>query len=174
MVAAMTDGGRALTESEEAGDAFERLDPRQKWVLRTRTALIGLAPAIALGIADLVLAMEIPWQYGLVSLAAAFVYLVIVALLPGRRYRRWGYRMGADSIRIVSGWLFRKDTVVPFARVQHIDVARGPIERIFGVSTLILHTAGSYNSTVALPGLAIDDAGRMREQIRGHIRHDLP
>lgn len=163
-----------MPEEEIDSEPFERLDPRQKWVIRLRTALIGIVPAVALAAADLVLATEIPWQYGLLSLAAAFLYLTIVALFPGRRYRRWGYRMGRDAIRIVSGWIFRRDTVVPFARVQHIDVSRGPIERLFGVATLILHTAGSYNSTVALPGLTLDDANRMREEIRAHIRHDLP
>lgn len=163
-----------MSEDQTQTEPFERLDPRQKWVIRVHTALIGIVPVLALGIADLVLAAEIPWQYGLVSLAVVLVYLALVALFPGRRYRRWGYRMGSDAIRIVSGWVFRKDTVVPFARVQHIDVSRGPIERAFGVSTLILHTAGSYNSTVALPGLALADANRMREEIRAHIRHDLP
>ncbi|MCA1749253.1 MAG: PH domain-containing protein [Parasphingopyxis sp.] len=163
-----------MSDDQQRPESFERLDPRQKWVIRIHTALIGLVPAAALGIADLVLATEIPWQYGAVSLAVVLLYLIAVTVFPGRRYRRWGYQMGEEAIRIVSGWIFRKDTVVPFARVQHIDVSRGPIERMFGVATLTLHTAGSYNSTVALPGLAIDDANRMREEIRRQIGHDLP
>ena len=64
-------------------------------------------------------------------------------------------------------------TVVPFGRVQHIDVAQGPIERSFGLATLILHTAGTRGASVPLPGLLFDEAERMRDRIRVKIRQDL-
>jgi len=62
---------------------------------------------------------------------------------------------------------------VPFGRVQHIDLAQGPLERAFGLATLVLNTAGTRGAAVKLPGLAQADAEEMRDHIRGKIRQDL-
>ena len=80
--------------------------------------------------------------------------------------------MTGDRLRVVRGIWFRSDTVVPFGRVQHIDVDRGPIERYFDLATLTLHTAGSHNASVHLPGLQHDRALAMREEIRAHIKRE--
>lgn len=155
--------------------ALTSLDPRQRAVIRIHMVLAGAVPTALLAIGDTVAdSLLLQWPYGIATGIALFIYLVAIVGLPGRRWRRWGYHMGADAIRIASGWLVRRETIVPFVRVQHIDVSRGPLERAFGVARLTLHTAGSYNSTVALPGLALADAERIREEIRAHIREDLP
>lgn len=155
-------------------DVLTQLDPRQKAVLRVRSLLFGILPLVALGIGAAILERETGfparWPIG----AGLLAYALTVFVLPGRRYRRWGYRQEGRGIRIASGLIVRRETVVPYDRVQHIDISRGPIERFFGVATLTLHTAGSYNSTVDLPGLAHADAERMRDEIRSFIRHDLP
>jgi membrane protein YdbS with pleckstrin-like domain len=57
--------------------------------------------------------------------------------------------------------------------VQHIDVAQGPIQRMLGLATLVLNTAGTRGAAVRLPGLLHGQAEGMREQIRGKIRQDL-
>jgi membrane protein YdbS with pleckstrin-like domain len=92
--------------------------------------------------------------------------------VPLRRYQARGYRLGADRLRVVKGMLFRSDTVVPFGRVQHIDVRQGPIERAYGLGTVVLHTAGNHNASVFLPGLGYDDALAMREEIRAHVKRE--
>ena len=166
-----------MTEDQEIERVEEirmtALDPRQKAVLRIRAMLAGLVPVTMLSVADVVLNRELGFPFGWGIGLGAALYLFAVIGLPSRRYRRWGYHTGKRAIRIASGLLVRRETVVPYDRVQHIDVSRGPIERAFGVATLTLHTAGSYNSTVDLPGLAIDDANRMRDDIREHISQDL-
>jgi uncharacterized protein len=78
--------------------------------------------------------------------------------------------MEAEELHIAQGVWTRIETVVPLARVQHIDVSQGPIERGFGVCRLVLHTAGTMNSRVVLPGLARATAERMRDEIRARIR----
>ena len=62
---------------------------------------------------------------------------------------------------------------MPFARVQHIDLAQGPIERRYGLARLILHTAGTRGASIPLPGLAREEAEAMRDRIRAKIREDL-
>ena len=73
---------------------------------------------------------------------------------------------------MVRGWLFHIDTIVPFVRVQHIDVTRGPLDKMFGTATLVVHTAGTHNSIVSLPGLSPERAAEIRDIIREHIRTD--
>jgi membrane protein YdbS with pleckstrin-like domain len=62
---------------------------------------------------------------------------------------------------------------VPFGRVQHIDVTQGPLERRFGLGTLVLHTAGTRSGAVGLPGLLFEEAGQIRDHIRLKIREDI-
>jgi membrane protein YdbS with pleckstrin-like domain len=66
--------------------------------------------------------------------------------------------------------LFHSDTIIPFGRIQHIDVDQGPVQRRYDLATLSVHTAGSHNDTVSLPGLLHADALALRETIRAHIR----
>ncbi|WP_448658112.1 PH domain-containing protein [Sphingomonas sp. CJ99] len=90
---------------------------------------------------------------------------------PGapRRWRWWGQAFTGTELHVASGWLTRSHTIVPVSRVQHIDVTQGPVERMCGVSTLVLHTAGTANSTVSLPGITRERA----EEIRDSIRHSI-
>jgi uncharacterized protein len=100
------------------------------------------------------------------------VAAVVIARVPLRRFRATGYSVEGHRLRIVRGLLVRTDTTVPFGRVQHIDVRQGPLERIFGLATLTVHTAGTHNASVHLPGLGYDDAVAMRQAIRTHIERE--
>lgn len=153
-------------------NAMTPLDPAQLSVLRIRAALTAtllLIPFLILDSARPVDALPV----GVISAAAALMLLPAALLLPRRRYLSWGYRMEEDELHVGHGVWTRTRTIVPFGRVQHIDVSQGPIERRYGVGTLILHTAGTRTSAMALPGLRFEDAGRMRDHIRGKIRQDL-
>ena len=109
----------------------------------------------------------------LLPLAAFLLAFSSVVYAPRRIYNRLGYALDEKLLRVVRGWLFRTDTIVPFVRVQHIDVGQGPVERAFGLSHLIVHTSGTHNSTVTLPGLRSDLAAATRETIRRHIQTDF-
>ena len=112
------------------------------------------------------------WAAVLVPLLIGFLAFGGVVLGPSRIYRRLGYALDGRLLRVVRGWLFHTDTVVPFVRVQHIDVTRGPLDKMFGTASLVVHTAGTHNSVVTLPGLAPDRATAIRESIRAEIRAD--
>jgi membrane protein YdbS with pleckstrin-like domain len=169
-------GRRGVAEhrqDEDGGGAPEmtRLDSRQIWVLTIRTGLVAAVLALGASILD---GPAREWGLPAFALAGGALALGLAATLivPRRRYRRWGYREGADELEIWRGTLIRVRTIVPFPRVQHIDVAQGPIQRPFGLATLILHTAGTHGAAVPLPGLAMADAEAMRDRIRGRIREE--
>lgn len=156
-----------------AEPAMTPLDPRQIKVLRARaliaTALLtGIAVAICLGPLR-----ATPIPLGLLPGTVAAIGLLASFTLPRRRYRAWGYREEEDELHVRHGLLIRAQTAVPFARVQHIDLAQGPIERRHGLARLILHTAGTRGASIPLPGLAREEAEAMRDRIRAKIHEDL-
>ena len=145
------------------------LDPAFITISRIASAL-GLLPFV-IGAGVLEFAQLLPPGTFLVPVLLAYAFVVFT--VPARKYRHWGYDMGTDRLRIVRGYMFYSDTIVPFGRIQHIDVDQGPIDRRYGLAKLTVHTAGNHNSTVALPGLAHADALAMREAIRAAIRQDM-
>jgi membrane protein YdbS with pleckstrin-like domain len=148
------------------------LEPGQLKAMRISaaiTAVIGLAIACGL---DAWLALEAKTPFGLIAAPAALPLLYYVLVTPGRRFRRWGYAKTEDELHVAHGVLVRTETSVAFHRVQHIDVAQGPIERACGVWQLVLNTAGTLNSQIRLPGLSRATAEALRDEIRQHVRAD--
>lgn len=149
------------------------LHPPQKSLIRINMVIRALI-LLVLGLAaEIALQIQLGTSPGMILVPVSLFALMLVLVLPGRIYRRWGYDMGDEQLRVLRGFLWRTDTIVPFNRIQHIDVAQGPLQRLFGLSTLIVHTAGTHNSIVPLPGLATNDAEDMRETIKDHIRQDM-
>ncbi len=145
------------------------LDPAYVTTSRIASAL-GLLPFVV-GAGVLEFAKFLPPGTFLVPVLLAYAFVVFT--VPARRYRHWGYDMGKGQLRVVRGYMFYRDTIVPFGRIQHIDVDQGPIDRRYGLAKLTVHTAGNHNSTVVLPGLAHGDALATREAIRAAIRQDV-
>ena len=153
-----------------AGERDELTPLHPNYVKLVRLATVLLALPFVVGALVLELADKLPRGAFLAPVLLAALYLIVRA--PLRRYHARGYQMGSDRLRVVRGLVFRSDTVVPFGRVQHIDVSQGPVERAYGLGTLVLHTAGNHNASVSLPGLAHADAMAMREEIRAHVRRE--
>lgn len=151
---------------------MEQLETGQLWVMRVHAALFGVALLVAASVGDYVLRTELGAPAGIVVGPVALLALWIMFGAPGRQWRAWGYTVAPEELRLRYGMLTEVQTLVPFVRVQHIDVSQGPLERTFGVARLILHTAGTANSTVVLPGLAHARAELLRDEIRAHIRRD--
>lgn len=158
-----------MTEQGE----MRALDPRQVKLLRLRGALFGLFLVAASLVAELIVRNETELPAGLVAGAAILIALFLLLWMPRRRYRAWAYRMDEDELRIHSGLLVRASTIVPFGRVQHTDIVRGPLQRQLGLASLVLHTAGTRSAATLLPGLDSDEAERMRDHVRARIREDL-
>jgi len=149
------------------------LSPSQKKVLRAR-GLISAAGFLGVALAaEAVLASRGEAPVGIMAAVALLLGAILAFVLPARRYRAWAYDVTEDELYVQNGIWLQTRTVVPFGRVQHIDVSQGPIERRYGVGALTLHTAGTRASAVVLPGLEMADAERMRDEIRGKIRQDL-
>lgn len=156
------------------GLAWRRLDPRYRTlrliqaglgaIVWTAVACLPLA-ARALGI----LALPVWFAVGLPA-AVLLACAVNLALTP-RRVRALGYAEREDDLLVRRGVLVRRVTVVPYGRMQYVDVAVGPVEGALGLATVKLHTAAAATQAV-IPGLPADEAARLREQLsaRGEAR----
>ncbi len=154
-----------MTDNE---DGLTPLHPNHVKVTRIVAFLFALPfviGAIVLEVVDVL-------PFGVFVVPVVLVAAFLVIRVPLRRYHARGFDMAGDRLRVVRGILFRSDTVVPFGRIQHIDVNQGPLQRAYNIATLTVHTAGTHNASVHLPGLANEDALAMRETIRAHIKRD--
>ena len=151
---------------------MNKLEPGQLWLMRIHALIAAAILAVAAFVAETLLAEEIGLPRGALLLPLLPLLLYVVLISPGRKYRAWGYRMGEEELQLRRGVWIETETVVPIDRVQHIDLSQGPIERAFGVSRLIVHTAGTQYSRVVLPGLSRQNAERMRDEIRARIRQE--
>ncbi len=149
-----------------------RLHPNYTHALRVRTTLTAIPFLIGALVAEAAIRQAALLPSGVIAGTVLVIAAALIIRVPARRYNARGYQISADRLRVVRGLLFRADTVVPFGRVQHIDVHQGPLDRFFGIATLTLHTAGNHNASVSLPGLGEPLAREMREAIRAHIRRE--
>lgn len=120
------------------------------------TGLFALVTALVLG-----LAVGPAWA------AVGGFWLLVLAWgwwLLGRNWRSWRYAERVDDLLISRGVMWREETVVPYGRMQLVEVASGPLERRFGLASLQLHTAAAATDA-KIPGLAPEEAERLRDRL---------
>ena len=153
-------------------DPVQPVEPGYRHVLRFSALIFWLPAFVGSLVLDRLILHELPIT-GLAPVLVGLIAFSAIVVAPERIYRRLGYSIGSGLLRVVRGWLFHVDTIVPFVRVQHIDVKRGPLDKMFGTASLVVHTAGTHNSLVTLPGLSPARAAEIRDDIRGSIRSDF-
>jgi uncharacterized protein len=143
-----------------ADQTWTRVSARLAQMRRTLVVALGI-PCVA-GIA---VGLSFAWDSAgfIVGIVGAIV-LVWAWFAVGRNFRSWGYVERADDLLVTHGAMFKKLTVVPYGRMQLVDVKAGPIERSFGLVRVKLHTAAA-TSDAQVSGLTPDDAGALRDRL---------
>jgi membrane protein YdbS with pleckstrin-like domain len=147
-----------------------QLDPRVIPLQRIGGAIFAaiLATGSFIGIAiNLAVWDDAPgWTW----IARPALWLALVLFLawqayrwPPIAYRHTFYQVNDQGIEIRKGVYWRVVINVPRSRVQHIDVSQGPIDRRFGLGTLVIYTAGTDHARVELEGLEHGRALRIRD-----------
>jgi membrane protein YdbS with pleckstrin-like domain len=148
------------------------LEAGQLRVMRIRAVAFALALFGLAALGEAVLRGEFGVPLGSVTLPLLPPLLWFAVIAPPRRFRAWAYCRTDEDLQLRHGIWTEVRTLVPLDRVQHIDISQGPLERLCGVCRLVLHTAGTANSEVVLPGLSRETAESMRDDIRARIRQD--
>ncbi|RTE85782.1 MULTISPECIES: PH domain-containing protein [Gammaproteobacteria] len=149
---------------------YQAVAPAYKTYLRIHTSItlfIFIAVAVAVRVSPIPLPNWIPHA---VIAALLVLWLVLIIFWVPRRYAVTQYYVADDETGFRVGALWHKEVTVTFNRLQHIELARGPIERWLGISRLMLYTAGGQGADLSLPGLPEDDAENLKRTIVERVR----
>lgn len=143
-------------------EGWQSLPPAARKVGAIVAALIAAPAAIPISLLIGAKAGAAALPFGLVLL----VLLATLAAFYGRaRTRRTRWRLDRRGLQVSRGIVWQGEVLVPRSRVQHLDIERGPIERRFGLATLVVHTAGTRLSALRQSGFLDADAVALRDAL---------
>ena len=112
------------------------------------------------------------WNETLIETPLMFLLIFIWALLSfwllWSGFFSWkfkGYALREKDILFKSGIFFRSKVIIAFHRVQHIEIHQGPLERLFGITSITLFTAGGGHSDLTIPGLHPELSAKIKDWI---------
>ncbi|WP_053204795.1 PH domain-containing protein [Jiangella muralis] len=143
------------------GEAWQQVSRK---LVDLRRLVLLITVALVAGGAGVVLGLIFGPAGVLPVVAAALIALVWGLWLIPRNWRAWGYAERLDDLLVTHGVMYRRLTVVPYGRMQFVDVASGPLERRYGLATVQLHTA-SPATDAKIPGLPAAEAARLRDRL---------
>ncbi len=119
---------------------------------------VGTAAALALS-------ARWGWLGASVALLLVALQLVLALVWPGLAYAALRYAVREHDLIVERGVLFRQVVCVPLSRIQHVDTRQGPVERLFGLSQLLVYTAAGMAADAAIPGLDESAAAALRDSL---------
>jgi len=147
------------------GEPQGRLDPRARSLWRVLGALQSVPLLVAGGFATYALVRwtEAPVYLAVLpALVAVLLTVVLVFVGPSLLWQRWRYEIRKQEVDLQRGFISVTRTLVPMARVQHVDTRQGPLQRRYGLATVVFYTAAGANE---IPQLATDTAAEVRDRI---------
>ena len=161
----MADDADAFSPPSEG---WTRISPKLATARRLNVVLayiLVIAGGIAIALSPL------PRYWLLAYTAVAILVLIWSWWAIGRRVATYGFAERDDDLLVVSGLLVRRLVIVPYGRMQMVDLRAGPLDRWLGISTVQLHTAAA-TTDATIPGLAPREAMALRDRLaaRGEER----
>ena len=147
----------------------KRIDENAIKAWRITSSIWGfLFLGIAGGSIALYLILDVPALVPTIGVPVSLtVYALLVFALPEFRWKRWYYNVDEHAVDMLRGIIFRKRTVVPINRIQHVDTKQGPIYRKFNLSSINISTAAT---THEIPALDEETAAELRNTISELVR----
>jgi membrane protein YdbS with pleckstrin-like domain len=134
-----------------------------KRLLVMRLLEVACVTAVAAAVAGGLGAANSSW-WGAVVAGGLLLCGLVLAWFVWRRVRAWAYCEREDDLVVRRGVLFSRLSVIPYGRMQFVDVRAGPVERAFGLATVRMHTAAAA-SDARIPGLDGEEAARLRDRL---------
>jgi membrane protein YdbS with pleckstrin-like domain len=138
---------------------WRRVSGRLIWV-----ELIRLTILLAILLAGCLIGYLLGWDPAVLFAIGIAVLGLLRAVVVVRAVRAWGYAERASDLLVRQGLLVRRLSIVPYARMQFVDVTAGPLDRAFGLATVQLHTAAAATDA-QVPGLESAEAARLRDRL---------
>ena len=152
-----------------SSDTWISISPRL--IVARRITLVLAFVVVAAGVVALFIVPGIDRLIAWAAVGVALIAFIWLWWLIGRRVRSYGYAERADDLLVRSGIMFRRLVIVPYGRMQLVDVTAGPIDRLLGVTTVQLHTAAA-TTDATIPGLEPAIAAALRDRLarQGEMR----
>lgn len=163
---------------------MENLNPKSVWIFFVRFLLGGL-----------VLLLVFFWMWiplvlgggailgGLAGFFLAPLFFLILFILfcygwAKLTYKYWLYDITEDTFKMEHGVIWKRYVSIPYERIQNVDIHRGVVARILGLSDLRIQTAGFGGSQGKwgawaegnLPGIEMEKAEQLREDIVSRVK----
>ncbi|MGW8429910.1 PH domain-containing protein [Curtobacterium citreum] len=148
------------------GTTWTRVSPKLVWTELVSTVLVGLvltAGCVLFAVLNDGFGQTAGTVWSLIAIVVAVVALVTAVLTP-RRVRAIGYALRDDDLVLRRGLMWQRFTAVPYGRMQLVDVNRGPLDRMLGLSELKFVTAAA-STNVRIPGIPAADADALRDRL---------
>lgn len=142
---------------------LDRLHPRAVTLWRVNALIRGAFFAALALAAEWLLGTPLPT--GVLTGTVVAVALADALLVPPLRYRAWGFALRDTDLYLRHGILWRVTSIVPHARVQHVDTRHGPVDRALGLADLVVYTAGTRGAIVTVPALDMSAADDLRDRL---------
>ncbi len=106
------------------------------------------------------------------------LYLIFCYIWAKLTYHFWAYEITDDTYKMEQGVIWKRYVSIPYERIQNIDIHRGVIARILGLSELRIQTAGfggmqgKWGSFAEgkLPGIEKEKAEQLREKLISRVK----
>jgi membrane protein YdbS with pleckstrin-like domain len=130
------------------------------------TVFLGLAVGAFLLFVPSDVGGPVPALRWIAPIGLVLYALVAIGVRPWFKFRVYRWEVTPDAVYTLTGWLSRTWTLVPISRIQTVDVTRGVLQQLFGLSTVAVLTASSQG-TVRIWHLENDVAHR----VAGDLAH---
>ena len=147
---------------------WQSLPPNSAVTAMLAGAAWGFFGGVALALTTVwpLLALLLPrWTAFAASIGAALLLLAWNVAFAYWLWQSTSWRLDDAGLSLRRGIFWRREVLVPRTRVQHLDIERGPIERRYGIATLVVHTAGTRHHALRIPGLGDADAVALRDAL---------
>jgi membrane protein YdbS with pleckstrin-like domain len=143
----------------------QQLDPRarRQWYLEEIIWWAFVVPVVVAASAIIVWWRDFSWLWPtLIAVAMLAIAIGSTLITPRLRYRQWRYVIRESEVDLKHGLFTHTRQLVPMARIQHVDTRRGPLQRRFGLSSVIFYTAAG---AIEIPALSVEVASEVRDRI---------
>jgi uncharacterized protein len=137
------------------------LDPRVRVVWAVGSAVVPLLLGVTGAVVGLVTGNAL---LAVVAAVAGAVLIAVAVVSAQLRWTRWSWSAWNDALELRHGVITKRASLVPYHRIQQIDVHRGPLERVLGIASLVLRTA-SATTDAEIPGIPAPQADALRHRL---------
>lgn len=102
-----------------------------------------------------------------------FVFFLLLLLFNRISFKKKGFAFREHDVLFRSGMIATNTIIIPYNRIQHVALHEGLLSRYFGLAKIEIFTAGGSSSDLEVPGIAIEQAEKIKQLLMGKIQKQL-